>query len=104
METNTLIKNLKIIVILAFIIALIGALLFLFYSFTIFWQAIAATIVAVFLSILIILLIILAAYLWIKLLTIKRELNAYRMESNRLKAELQKCKNKLDENRIDESK
>jgi membrane protein implicated in regulation of membrane protease activity len=99
---NTFMKNLKIIVILSFIIALIVAVLFLIYSFTIVWQAIAATIVALFLSLLVILFIILAIYLWIKILILRRELNAYKMESDRLKVELQKCRNKSNEKRIDE--
>ena len=95
-------KNLKIIVILSFIIALIVAVLFLIYSFTIVWQAIAATIVALFLSLLVILFIIVAVYLWIKILILRRELNVYKMESNRLKVELQKCRNKSNEKRNDE--
>ncbi len=94
---NTFMKNLKIIAILAFIIALIGAVLFLIYSFTLVWQAIAATIVALFLSLLVIIFIILAVYLWIKILILRRELNAYKMESDRLKVELQKCRNKSNE-------
>ncbi len=101
---NNLIKNLKIIVISAFIIALIGAILFLVYSFTIVWQAIAATIVTIFLSILVILFIILAAYLWIKMIMLKRELNKYIIEVRRLKVELKKCKNESYENIIDEKK
>jgi membrane protein implicated in regulation of membrane protease activity len=99
---NTFMKNLKIIVILAFIITVIGAVLYLIYSFTIVWQAIAATIVALFLSLLVILFIILAVYLWIKILILRRELNTYKLELDRLKVELQKCKNKSDEIRNDE--
>ncbi len=90
-------KNLKIIVILAFIITLIGSVLFLIYSLTIVWQAIAATIVALFLSLLVILFVILAVYLWIKILILRRELKAYKMESDRLKVELQKCRNESNE-------
>ncbi len=99
---NTFLKNLKIIAILALIIALIAAVLFLIYSFTIVWQAIAATIVALFLSLLVIIFIILAVYLWIKTLILRREVTAYKMESDRLKVELQKCRNKSNEKRIDE--
>jgi len=95
-------KNLKIIVILSLIIALIVEVFFLIYSFTIVWQAIAATIVALFLSLLVILFIIVAVYLWIKILILRRELNVYKMESNRLKVELQKCRNKSNEKRNDE--
>ncbi len=90
---NTLVRNLKIILVSIFIITLIGAIIYLIFSFTIIWQAIAATIIAAFLSLLVILLIILTVYLWIKMLLLRKELNEYKLEVNGLKAELKKCKN-----------
>lgn len=89
---NRLFRNLKIILSIIFIIALISAVIFLFYSFTIAWQAIAATIITALLLIFIVLLIILITYLWVKITILRRKLKTYQIESDRIKKELNKCK------------
>lgn len=97
MQRDGLLKNLKIIVIFALIISLIGAVLFLVYGFAFMWQAMAATIITIFLSIMVILLIALSIYLWIKYMLIKRDINRCKEELQRCGKELEKCKVELKE-------
>lgn len=80
METDQLLKTLKIVVILALIIGVIGALFYLVYGFTILWQAMAAGIITGFLLILVFVFLGLAIYLWLKLVLLKRELGKCREE------------------------
>jgi hypothetical protein len=80
METEQLLKTLKIVVILALIIGVIGALFYLVYGFTILWQAMAAGIITGFLLILVFVFLCLAIYLWLKLVLLKRELGKCREE------------------------
>jgi len=97
-QRSILIRNLKIAVVLALIIGLLGAVLFLIYGFTIVWQAMAATIVTIFLSIITILFIIASIYLWIKNLLLKKEVNRYQKELQMLKSKLQKCESESNKN------
>ncbi len=80
METEQLLKTLKIVVILALIIGVIGVLFYLVYGFTILWQAMAAGIITGFLLILVFVFLCLAIYLWLKLVLLKRELGKCREE------------------------
>ena len=80
METEQLLKTLKIVVILTLIIGVIGALFYLVYGFTILWQAMAAGIITGFLLILVFVFLGLAIYLWLKLVLLKRELGKCREE------------------------
>jgi hypothetical protein len=80
METEELLRTLKIVVILAVIIGLIGAVFYLVYGFTILWQAMAAGIITGFLIVLVFVLMVLAIYFYLKLLLIKRELQRCREE------------------------
>jgi Zn-dependent protease with chaperone function len=80
METEQLLKTLKIVVILALIIGVIGAVFYLVYGFTILWQAMAAGIITGFLLILVFIFLGLAIYLWLKLMLMKRELGKCREE------------------------
>ncbi|WP_284296437.1 hypothetical protein [Leuconostoc litchii] len=82
METEQLLKTLKIVLILALIIGLIGAVFYLVYGFTILWQAMAAGIITGFLLILVFIFLVLALYFYLKLVLIKREL---RKMSGRIK-------------------
>lgn len=80
METEQLVKTLKIVVILAVIIGAIGAVFYLVYGFTILWQAMAAGIITGFLIVLVFILLVLAIYFYLKLLLIRRELKKCREE------------------------
>ncbi|BDZ72161.1 hypothetical protein [Methanobacterium petrolearium] len=80
METEQLLKTLKIVLILALIIGIIGAVFYLVYGFTILWQAMAAGIITGFLLILVFIFLVLALYLYLKLALIKRELRKCREE------------------------
>lgn len=74
MEKDELLRTLKIIVILAIIIGVIGAIFYLIYGFTILWQAMAAGIITGFLLIMVLIFLFLAIYFWLRLLFLKREL------------------------------
>lgn len=80
METEQLLKTLKIVIILAVIIGAIGALFYLIYGFTILWQAMAAGIVTGFLLIMVFILLALSIYYYFKMLLIRRELTKCREE------------------------
>lgn len=86
METEQLLKTLKIVIIMAVIIGAIGALFYLIYGFTILWQAMAAGIVTGFLLILVFILVVLAIYFYLKLLLIRRELRKCREEIEKMAA------------------
>jgi hypothetical protein len=92
MESNELIRNLKIVVIAALIIGVIGTIIYLIYGFTILWTAMAAGIITGFLSLLVILFLALSIYLWSKNLLLKRDLKRYKTELQYCKAELKKMK------------
>jgi hypothetical protein len=93
MESNELIRNLKIIVIVTLIIGAIGAILYLIYGFTILWTAMAAGIITGFLSLLVIVFLALSIYLWTRNLLLKRDLKKYKTELHYCKAELKKMRN-----------
>ena len=80
METKQLLKTLKIVVILALILGVIGAVFYLIYGFTLLWQAMAAGIVTGFLLILLFILLGLTIYLWLKLVLLRRELEKCQKE------------------------
>ncbi|MGB7967991.1 MAG: hypothetical protein WCF28_00310 [Methanobacterium sp.] len=88
MNSNDLIKNLKIIVIIALIIAVIGAVLYLLYGLALVWQAIAAGIISGLLFLLVIVFVVISVYLWTRNYLLKRELLRY-------KTELGYCRNEL---------
>ena len=93
MVNNELIRNLKIIGIIALIIAVIAAVLYLIYGLALVWQAIAAGIITGLLSILVIIFIVVSIYLWVKNLLLKRDLRKNQMELGYCRAELNKIKN-----------
>ncbi len=80
METEQLFKTLKVVIILALIIGVTGAVFYLIYGLTFLWQAMAAGIITGFLLILVFIFLALAVYLWLKLVLMKRELGKCRME------------------------
>ncbi|MCC7550673.1 MAG: hypothetical protein KO316_04105 [Methanobacterium sp.] len=95
METEQLLKTLKIVLILALIIGLIGAVFYLVYGFTILWQAMAAGIITGFLLILVFIFLVLALYFYLKLVLIRRELRKCQEE---LKKMTQESETHEDEN------
>lgn len=96
MDKDQFIKNLKIIVVVALIIGVLGAILFLVSGFAVVWQAMAATVISIFLSILVILFMALSVYLWIKNLLLKRELERTKTELDRCKGELNRFRRELE--------
>jgi membrane protein implicated in regulation of membrane protease activity len=97
MMRNELIKYIKSIVIVALIIGIIGALFFLIFGFALIWQAIAATLITIFLASMAILFIFVSVYLWIKNLMLKKELNRRREEIENISRNLKNCNKKLRE-------
>jgi membrane protein implicated in regulation of membrane protease activity len=90
MDSNDLIKNLKIIIIIALIIAVIGAVLYLLYGLALVWQAIAAGIISGLLFLLVIVFIVISVYLWTRNYLLKRELTRYHTELRYCRTELAK--------------
>lgn len=97
MEENELFKKIKIIVIIALIIGVVGAVIFLIYGFALMWQAIAATVMIIFLAIVTILFLALSIYLWIKNWMLKRELDKQEKELERISHNMKNCKRRLRE-------
>ena len=97
MERSQLFRYLKLIVIVALVIGLIGAVLFLVFGFALVWQAMAATLITIFLAVIAIIFIFVSIYLWIKNLMLKRELNKEREEIERISRNLKNCNKKLRE-------
>ncbi len=92
MDNSELIKNLKIVLIIALIIAVVGAFLYLIYGLALVWQAIAAGIITGLLFLLVILFIIISIYLWTRNYLLKRELIKYQTELRHCRSELEKFK------------
>ena len=99
MVNNELIRNLKIIVIIALIIAVVAAVLYLIYGLALVWQAIAAGIITGLLSILVIIFIVVSIYLWVKNLLLKRDLKKNQIELGYCRAELNKIKNSIEKDK-----
>jgi hypothetical protein len=101
MDGDQLVKNLKIVAIMALIIGVLGAVLYLIYGFTIIWQAMAAGIITGFLSLIVILFVVLSIYLWIKNLLLKKDLKHAKVELNKYKIELEKYKAELEKSKVE---
>jgi hypothetical protein len=80
--------RLKLVLILAIVLAVVAALLYLIYGFALAWQALASGIIIAFLSILIIILIGVTIFLWTKNFLIKRELKRTEMDLAQCRAQL----------------
>jgi len=98
MRSDEIIRNLKIVVLIAIVVAVVGAILYLIYGFTILWQAIAAAIITGFLSLLVLIFVVVSIYLWTKNLLLKRDLRRYEMELKVCREELKKKSNLNEEN------
>jgi uncharacterized membrane protein len=90
-------RYIKIILIFAIIVGLIGAVTFLIFGFALVWQAMAATLIIVFLSLLAIIFILVSIYLWIKNVLLKRELHSKKEEIEKISRNLKNCNKKLRE-------
>jgi hypothetical protein len=89
-------KTFKLVVIVALIIGVIGAIFYLVYGFTIIWQGMAAGVIIGFLSILVILLIGLSIYLWVKILLMKRELKKCRTQLENAYKKIRSLNNEMN--------
>ncbi|MGZ7119650.1 MAG: hypothetical protein ACXVH2_08070 [Methanobacterium sp.] len=90
-------KILKIVVLIAIVIGILGALAYIIYGFSLFWATFAAGITIGLLSIIIIALLILAAYLWIRMFLYKREVKKYENRLEQVEMELTRCRSTLRE-------
>lgn len=98
MNNDELVKNLKIVLIVALVIGIVAAVLYLIYGLALIWQAMAAGILTGFLVLMLILFIALAIYLWIKNFLNKRELKKVETELNNCKSQLKKFREEKNEN------
>jgi predicted membrane protein len=97
MVREDLVRNIKLIVVIALVIGILGAAFYLIYGFAFFWQAMVATLFSILLSIIAILFIFLSIYLWIKNLLLKRELNKVKDELEQVRYNLTKCNSLLND-------
>lgn len=98
MDNEELVKNLKIVLIVALVIGIVAAVLYLIYGLALIWQAMAAGILTGFLVLMLILFIALSIYLWIKNFLTKRELKRVETELMSCKAQLKKFQGEENEN------
>lgn len=82
--------KLRLVLILAIVLAVVATLLYLVYGFALVWQALASGIIIGFLCIVIIILIGVSIYLWTRNFLLKRELKRTEMELRDCKAQLRK--------------
>ena len=66
MEKNELFNRIKLFFLIALIIVVVGLVIYLIYGFALLWQAMAASVMVIILSILAIIFLGLSIYLWIK--------------------------------------
>jgi uncharacterized membrane protein len=92
MRSDEVVRNLKIVVLVAIVVAIVGAVLYLIYGFTILWQAMAAAIITGFLSLLVLLFVVVSIYLWTKNLMLKRDLRRSETELKYCREELKRRK------------
>ena len=98
MNNDELVKNLKIVLIVALVIGIVAAVLYLIYGLALIWQTMAAGILTGFLVLMLILFIALSIYLWIKNFLTKRELKRVETELKNCKAQLKKFREEQNEN------
>jgi len=84
------VAKLRLVLILAIVLAVVAALLYLVYGFALVWQALASGIIIGFLCLIIIILIGISIYLWTRNFLIKRELKKSEMELIACRAQLKK--------------
>ncbi|MDD1775566.1 MAG: hypothetical protein LUQ24_08555 [Methanobacterium sp.] len=102
MKKEEMFGRLKLIVIIALVIGMVGAVSFLIYGFTFIWQAMAATMMSILLAIMAVFFILLSIYLWIKNFMIKREYKRVEEENERLRRNLKNCNKKVRESKSSE--
>lgn len=95
MEKNEIFNNIKLVVIIALIIGVVGVVIYLIYGFALLWQAMAATVTIIFLSIAVILFLALSIYLWIKNWMLQRELDKQQDDLERVSHNLKNCNRRL---------
>ena len=88
MRRYEMMARLRLVLILAIVLAVVAALLYLVYGFALVWQALASGIIIAILCILIILLLGVSIFLWTKNFLIKRELKRSEMELAQCRAQL----------------
>lgn len=98
MNNDELLKNLKIVLIVALVIGIVGAVLYLIYGLALIWQAMAAGILTGFLVLMLIVFLGLSIYLWMKNFLTKRELKKVEMELKNCKDQLKKFHKNQDKN------
>lgn len=100
---NDRLKTLKTVVIVVVIIGLLAVIAYAVYGFSLLWATFAAGITMGLLLILIVLLLVIVMYFWIKNLLLKGELNRTKNGLKQTKIDLNKCRAKLNSNKLEES-
>ena len=97
MEKKGLFRSIKLILIIAVIVGLIFAVSYLIFGFALVWQAMAATLITIFLALISVFFIFVSIYLWIKNVMLKRERTREREEIEKVTRNLKNCNKKLRE-------
>lgn len=97
METYELFNRIKLVVIIALIVGLLGVVTYLIYGFTFMWHVLAATLINIFLGVVAILFLFTSIYLGIKNLMLNRELDKKQKEIERISHNLKNCNRRLRE-------
>lgn len=90
-------KTLKIIIIIAVIIGLLGAVAYVIYGFSLFWATFAAGITIGLLLVIILALFIVAVYLWIRTILLKKEVKKSENRLEQAQMELSRCRSTLSQ-------
>jgi len=95
MEKNELFNRIKLFFLIALIIVVVGLVIYLIYGFALLWQAMAASVMVIIMSILAIIFLGLSIYLWIKNWMLKRELVKQLDELEKVSTKLKNCNRRL---------
>jgi len=95
MNSQELKRTLTIVLVVAVLLGLTAAVLYLLYGFAIVWQAIAAGVTIALLLIFVLILLTISIYLWIRFLWLKREFKNCRDENLFLQREIKNYKAQL---------
>jgi uncharacterized membrane protein len=96
-------KTLKIVVIVAVVIGVLAAIAYIIYGFALFWATFAVGITIGLLLIISLVLLVLAIYLWIRTFLLKREVKRYENILEQTKIELDRCRSKFNQIKIQKS-
>ena len=95
MQREEIFGRLRLVVIIALIVGMVGAISFLIYGFTFMWQVLTATLMSILLAIIAVFFVLLSIYMWIKNFLLKRKIKHLEEENIRISKNLKNCNTSL---------